>query len=265
MSPTLCALAASLLVGQTQEATIVSGVTSEGATQRVWTEVPAPRTGWASGMGWGWRSAPTAEERPVLSRISDRLSHLFGNRQQAARASGPSQGMGWIEAGSQGNVQTAPPQTGLPIIRNHSDEPRAKTVVWSEPPLLDMFAGQGGMLPAHSVAARPVSLLPGVSPLLDPAGTGNRIGAELAVLVGHAPDYSDITGQLEITNGIYLIHYGVPGANDRFGGRLLVGGDVDLSSFQNGDLVTVRGSVLAGRSVSIFRADTIELMVRETK
>ena len=79
---------------------------------------------------------------------------------------------------------------------------------------------------------------------------------------GHSADYGVITGRLEIVNGAFFVHYAAPDSADRFGGRVIITGNLDLSKFRTADLVTLRGSVTPGRTISLYRTHYIELLER---
>ena len=80
--------------------------------------------------------------------------------------------------------------------------------------------------------------------------------------VGHNADYSGITGRLEIVNGAYFVHYAAPESGDRFNGRMILTGNLDLNLFRTADLVTIRGVVRPGRTVSLYEAHYVELLER---
>ncbi len=96
MGPTLCAMAASLLIGQAQDTKIT---TTETTSTSGWTQVPGStqtrtwtQTGtWTPTGGWTYKTTETTgkvpeqpDQRSAMSRISDRLSSLFGNQKAAA-------------------------------------------------------------------------------------------------------------------------------------------------------------------------------------
>ena len=91
----------------------------------------------------------------------------------------------------------------------------------------------------------------------------NRISPELVTKVGHETDYSWITGQLRIENGRYVIHYAAPEVIDTHNGSLVLSSERDLRGFQDGDFVSVRGSVagsVGGRSS--YRVTNIDRLPR---
>lgn len=73
----------------------------------------------------------------------------------------------------------------------------------------------------------------------------------------HAPDYSWIVGRLEysqIEGGFWTIDY--QDATDKFGGKFVLGRDLRLEGFADGDLVKIAGQI-AQNQVSIYQAGTL--------
>lgn len=94
-----------------------------------------------------------------------------------------------------------------------------------------------------------------------PASRPNRISPELVGKIGHENDYSWITGQLRIEGGVYVIHYATPEVVDRYNGSLPLVSDGDLRGFQDGDYVSVRGSVTGGNR-PMYRLSGIDRLPR---
>ncbi len=136
-------------------------------------------------------------------------------------------------------------------------------VTLNEPPLLEVSAEPTLVQPALKQSAptlahagQPANIK--AASFQPPAATISKIDPKLADKMGHEDDYSWITGQLEAVNGAFILHYAPADVVDRFGGRMVLNGNVDMSNFKNGDLVTVHGNVLEGRNMSIYRIESID-------
>jgi hypothetical protein len=80
---------------------------------------------------------------------------------------------------------------------------------------------------------------------------------------GHEKDYSWITGRLARDGGRWIIRYAGPNEVDRFGGRLLLFGNVDMSKMHEGDLVCVLGQPMNSGRVTPGAASAVVYQVRE--
>jgi hypothetical protein len=89
--------------------------------------------------------------------------------------------------------------------------------------------------------------------------------------VGNAPDYSWVTGQLfyvHAGDGLWVVRYAPIDREDRYGGSIVLAAVTCMDSFQDGDLVTVRGEILnEGRAVKhlggpLYRATDVSLRDR---
>ncbi len=263
MGHTLCVLTAGLLIGQFQDSapqptpTPLSGWTTQTKT---WTQTGT----WTPATGWTWQIAtgeslisnpnmqaggnePSANPKgttqnavgnpKILSRIGDRLSTLFGPK-------------------------PANPKTGSePNIIHGQTGPVVSTM---EPPLLE------APVPPRVVdLAQPERFDAAVQPVqvqdaLTPATRQFLLDGQFTQ-VGHNAEYSVITGRLEVVNGAYFVHYATPDSGDRFGGRMILTGNLDLSQFRTADLIRIRGSVMPGRTISLYQAHHVELLERTSK
>ena len=93
-----------------------------------------------------------------------------------------------------------------------------------------------------------------------PSNNSAKIRAALLSKIGHAEDYSWIIGQVEVVNGAHVVHYAAPASRDRFGGHMILNGELDLSRLNNGDLVTVHGSVIPGQTVNLYRVHAVDVI-----
>jgi hypothetical protein len=88
--------------------------------------------------------------------------------------------------------------------------------------------------------------------------------------VGHAPDYSWLTGQLfyvHADGGLWVLRYAPLSQEDPNGGSVVLARDVRMETYHEGDLVTVHGQVLSQRATAylggpLYRAQSIELVDR---
>jgi hypothetical protein len=91
--------------------------------------------------------------------------------------------------------------------------------------------------------------------------------------VGHAPDFSSVTGQLFFVHadgGLWILRYAPLGQEDPNGGSIVLARDLRMDEYHEGDLVTVRGEILDQKGSHylggpLYRAHGIELVDREAK
>ena len=97
-----------------------------------------------------------------------------------------------------------------------------------------------------------------------PASNLGVILPKFAGKIGHEPDYTWVTGQLGQQNGQWVIHYGVPGEVDNFGGKLVLNYQGDMRGLQVGDLISVSGGLTAqnGRLGGVYQVNTLSLIER---
>ena len=90
--------------------------------------------------------------------------------------------------------------------------------------------------------------------------------------VSHASDYSKLTGQLFFVHtdgGRWVVRYAPISHEDRYGGSVVLARDVTMDGFNEGDLVSVEGVVLADKSGAplggpLYRAEKATLVDRGT-
>jgi hypothetical protein len=73
--------------------------------------------------------------------------------------------------------------------------------------------------------------------------------------VGHAPDYSWITGQLFFVHadgGLWVLRYAPLWQEDPNGGSVVLARDLPMDNVREGDLVTVHGQLVSLQRVSHF-------------
>jgi hypothetical protein len=89
----------------------------------------------------------------------------------------------------------------------------------------------------------------------------SKISPDLLNKVGHADDFTWITGQIRIENGVHVLHYATPETVDRFGGHVVLTSDKDLRSVPEGAYVCVRGNVAqTAGSQTIYRVQALDIL-----
>ena len=247
MFQTLSALAAGLLLSQAPQTPPIaaeatqptSGWTTVSTQSRTWTKTGT----WNSATGWTWHetvetsSTPGGDSHPFLSRVSDRLSGIFGSHPSTtARGVATQAPADWHDEGDPGLASLESP---------------AVRITTEEPPLLEASAAAPkAQAPLQNEKIKPVAFAP------SPTNSA-KIRPALLGKLGHAEDYSWIIGQIEIAGGARVVHYAAPSGHDRFGGQMILSGEVDLNPFAGGDLVVVHGGVIPGRAVNLYRVKAI--------
>ena len=89
--------------------------------------------------------------------------------------------------------------------------------------------------------------------------------------IGHADDYSWVTGQLYYIHtgkGLWVVRYATVDTEDKYGGSVVLAPAVNMKNFREGDLVSVQGDVLnegrPSRNLGgpFYRAEHVELIER---
>jgi hypothetical protein len=107
------------------------------------------------------------------------------------------------------------------------------------------------------------TMSPPVLTVARPSNRPNHISPRFTDKVGQPGDYSWITGQLEVRNGAYIIHYATPETVDQHNGSLQLAVDAKaLGNVRNGDLVSVHGNVVQQSGRTLYRVQGIDLIER---
>jgi len=120
----------------------------------------------------------------------------------------------------------------------------------TEPPLAEPKSDSNLFVAPINFHAAPSSAAP------------KALSSSMAEKAGHDTDYTWITGQIRKENGSWVIHYSNPEVVDRYNGRLTLTAPAErMSSFRDGDLVSVQGQV-AG---SAYHATAVNLVEHDAK
>jgi hypothetical protein len=187
------------------------------------------------------------EPRPSFwSRVQDRIGSIFGWPSQMPAGTVIVDGQ--IVNGSMVNGQ----------IVNGQVMPANAT--FAEPPLSKVQPADSKVTQVE-FRSSPPTVIP--VPSAAPAGTGGIL-PKFVDKVGHQDDYSWITGQLGQVNGQWVILYATPETVDRFNGKLVLYGNVDMRSFQVGDLVNVHGGLTAqGGRLGAYQVHDINIIEKK--
>lgn len=259
-------LTAALATGQVMEMPansyqeVQSGGWRSGPTTQTWTQT------WSSNGGSsGWQ-----ESRPsFLGRVRE----FFTGR--------PESSPGWVPMNPQSQTMNQN-RPGCPC----NQQPAQMKAQLGQPvatiPEQVPVAGQAVLLPVQNVMPRVTANEPPLAETPSALPTGNlepisfrtespvsqQISPRFANRIGHEEDYSWVTGQLFQVDGRWVIRYVPDGAEDRFGGSVVLTPEVEMGNFRAGDLVSARGQVVnPSRSAlpaagPFYRAATVDLIER---
>lgn len=267
MGPTFSMMAAGLLVAQTSNPFALNNGKPCACQQNAPAGYIQPVANSSPGILKGLfqsnaTPAPTpVEERPTLFA---RVQGFFGKKTQSdtfePATAMPVQQVNQPMPAQYRTIQRLP--TGQP--QPNGAEIGAPLVPLSAAPARALQPVTYQAVPSNQIPAAAVTLNPAASDNVPPASVNmpsrpNRISPELVSKVGHESDYSWITGQIRIENGRHVIHYAPPEVIDAHNGSLTLSSDRDLRGFQDGDFVSIRGSI-AGRS--LYRVTSIDRLPR---
>jgi len=209
--------------------------------------------------------APTpAEDRPILSR----LQGLFGGKKEEDVTT---------STGEPPIAQTTAATPVRPMQRTPAGQPtrtnslaipeplppapvKVQPVTYKAVPIGE--AGSPSVAQVGSQAAPvSVSAVAGQT-VVAPPSRPNRISSDLVGKVGHESDYSWITGQIHIENGVHVLHYATPETVDAYNGSLTLVSSLDLRSFKDGDFVSARGQVNGSAGRATYRLSSIDRLPR---
>jgi len=116
---------------------------------------------------------------------------------------------------------------------------------------------------------------PNVTPVAAPkdlSGTNNPfdLPRRHAEQLGHSADYSTLTGTLlyvHADGGYWMVRYGTIDSEDRYGGNVVIARDLVMADYREGDLVSVRGTVIREKTspsltAPLYRVSAITLKNR---
>ena len=290
MGPTISFIAAALLTAQTPEPPTSApagktcscqknAVTPVQYIQPVVADEPAPATGIRSWFSRDTSSTPppaptpaptTTPNRPVLSWFQ----RTFGKSDDAAQTTtvepakitttiAPAQRLPQGNALPQSNaLPAATPSLSIPASPPQAlPAAPAKIITPINYPSTNNQPASTVTTPAFPVSSTTSNSSP-INAATLPASRASRISPELITKVGHAEDYSWITGQIRIENGQHVIHYAPPEVVDRFNGSLVLTSDRDLRAYPDGSHVCVRGQIAQNGRTTTFRVQNIDVLPR---
>jgi hypothetical protein len=261
VGPTLL-LSASLLLGQAQDEPGWTTTTRYTQTSRTWTSTNGWTTTTTSGWTEGWTEDRRSEERPV-SRFGDRLGNIFGRKQPERGAWKPvapePDAPPPTRAENEREIVTAPPLEFelLPVPTAH-EESRPAEASRRMPKRIALSA---------ELTIEAVDAYPEVE-AVKPAAFGPKakrraqVDEKFRARLARAGDYTWITGQLHVQNGVYELHFATEAQEDGLGGILVLDMSGDLTPLKNGDLVTVHGRVHDGATAPVYRPTVVEIVER---
>ena len=160
-----------------------------------------------------------------------------------------------------GVVPAAQPKPAVPATQKPGqiNAPSAAPLTIEVEPIEFRSAGS-----AKAVAPTVTSTFsPPIATVAKPSNRPNHISARFVDKVGQPGDYSWITGQLEVRNGAYIIHYATPETVDQHNGSLQLAVDAKmLGNVRHGDLVSVHGGVVQQSGRTQYRVQAIDLIER---
>jgi hypothetical protein len=190
-------------------------------------------------------SGATAHPSPLPTFVEPRVGERIGGPVSTPRPVAPAE------------VRPAPAGQDLPKITVEPISFRAAGTKAKGQPANETGAASEGNVPSE----------PGVvaDRLVSSETAPRNLGAiqeRFVNKVGQPGDYSWITGQLEIKNGVYILHYATPDTIDRFGGSIVVQPQTDPRNLRNGDLVSAHGTVAQERGRPVYRARSVDFIER---
>jgi len=163
-----------------------------------------------------------------------------------------------------GPTISAPPSVTLPA------EPMSSPLAPAEP-INKPREEPGTKMPPTTLMPPAVELAPPTSNVTDPETKHPfELSRRYEKRVERAADYSKITGQLfyvHADGGLWVLRYAPVGDEDPNGGGVILARTHQMDSYREGDLVTVRGSILDSKrsphlGAPLYRAQAIELVDR---
>lgn len=246
-------LSASLFLGQIVEAEVrFGGMTTHGHSPTY------TRSGSSTG-GWTVRSSGWVEDR-VPARFGERIGRLFGIRSSEDRSS-RGRPTAPFETDEPGIASGEP----MPVVSPMPVAPSTTRTMPVGPEAIVVEAVPGGKRLALSSEITIEVLEPAARVEATPTKIrrGGTIDARFASRAARSEDYHTVTGQLRIAGGQYQLHYAVADQGDPLGGIVVLELGGDLSALQDGDLVTVQGSVQrTDGAIPVYRPTVIQILER---
>jgi hypothetical protein len=177
--------------------------------------------------------------------------------QQTAPAQGGQGGMVQTQNGPYlgGNVQSVSRPSSDNLGETREPELARPPVVKQAParqaPTVKQAPATNQVRPASSVRSGPVLQAP-------PARAESKINPRFVNNIGHADDYSWITGQLDREGNRWVIRYATPDTVDRYQGQVTLAPGIDLNHLRPGELVSANGQITGtSNGAATFRATAV--------
>jgi len=296
MGQSINLLAAALLLGQGQVAPPSKNCAcqkqSGGRVVAQPTLATEPRA-WSATSEGGWRTTTTSggrwiDNRPILSKMRNWFRSDDEAEMTTQEFVQPGQGRVIAPSTAGGDYRPLPTITEPPLTESVKSPRRVAPAVVRPAPTTPTKPAAAAPLPtvkdAPVLEIEPLSFRPAgkdaakdtakqpATPTIaeivvsdasaaQPKERNGAISPRFVNKVGQPGDYSWITGQLEIRGNTYVLHYATPDTVDRFGGKLVLQGDI--GNLRNGDLVTAHGQVAPqGVRGTVYRARSVDLVER---
>jgi len=298
VGPTFCLLTASLLAGQTEMPVYPSASAPGGDCNCQQGNQGSGNSGPFSRMrGWFHSSNDRCAERPgLVNRMKEWFGHGDANGNGYANNgyngngyyngnAGPNgfqNSTGYVQNGS-GNpnviIQGNPGNNGYTI--QQTPQGNGQTFVnrqvqsFSRPNVDSISETREPELARPPVRQTPVTTPAPTTSQVRPASTGrggnsgplvqapaaraeSKINPRFINSIGHAEDYTWITGQLDREGNRWVIRYATPDTVDRYHGQVVVAPGVDLSHLNAGELVSANGQITGQNGgAALFRATSV--------
>jgi len=165
----------------------------------------------------------------------------------------------------QGNTQTYVSGRMQPVSRPITDSvSETREPELARPPVVDQAPPARQAPPVTKQVTPTTQIRPAApnrgGPVLQPppARAESKINPRFVNSIGHAEDYTWITGQLDREGNRWVIRYATSDTVDRYRGQVTLAPGVDLSHLNSGDLVSANGQVTtANGGAATFRATSV--------
>lgn len=263
VAPSFSLVTAALLVAQSPEPA-APGKTCACAKKQAGAAVqyvePVAEQTTTSRRSFFGRDTSTPTERPILSKIQS----WFGKKSEPTPTAAPA-----YTAEPPQSLRMAPslparPTTTEPAALAPQAYPTAPARAVTPTQHQTVVTPGVSVVPSATSTVATTNSAPVVQTTIVPPSRPNRISPDLVSKVGHAEDYSWVTGQIRIENGVHVLHFAPPEVVDPHQGSFVLTSDRDLRNLSDGAYVCVRGFV-GGRSTggTTYRVTAVDVLPRQ--